>query len=57
MNRKIFYCKPEDPGEYIVGSPKYWRNDPKYMELVRKGAFDKWVKYQAYRSGNLPEYI
>jgi hypothetical protein len=51
VTRKIFTCEPVDPGEFVVGSPEFWRDDPRYLRLERKGAFRAWEDYSLYLKG------
>lgn len=49
--QKVFLCEPNDPGEFIVGGPEFWKNDHRYERLLRKGAFKAWEEYNLYLTG------
>jgi hypothetical protein len=49
LNKKVFLCEPNDPGDFVVGSPDFWKNDPRYERLLRKGAFGAWEAYRNSR--------
>jgi hypothetical protein len=51
LERKLFTYSPEDPGEFVVGSPAFWKDDPKYNQLVDKGAFEAWKMYDLALTG------
>lgn len=48
LTKKVFLCQPTDPGEFVVGGPDYWKDDPRFESLLRKGAFDAWIAYDKY---------
>jgi len=50
---KVYVVQPDDPGDFVVGCPKFWINDPRYMRLERKGAFKAWHSYNLYRKGEV----
>ena len=51
LDRKIRYFEPKDPGEFVVGSPAFWKNDPRFSLLMRKGAFNAWFAYASALTG------
>lgn len=48
LQRRISLVEPVDPGEFVVGSPDFWKKDPRYQDLLQKGAFDRWITYRRY---------
>lgn len=53
MDRKLFTYEPDDPGEFVIGSPDFWKDDDRYHKLLMKGAFDAWIQYNLAVTGEV----
>ena len=51
LERKLFTYAPTDPGEFVIGSPDFWKEDSRYHRLLAKGAFDAWITYNLAVTG------
>lgn len=51
LKTKIRSFEPKDPGEFVVGSPSFWKDDPRFSLLMRKGAFNAWFAYTSAMTG------
>ncbi len=51
LERKVFTYEPVDPGEFVVGSPDFWKDDDRYVTMITKGAFDAWITYNLAVTG------
>lgn len=51
LSRKIRYFEPKDPGDFVVGSPAFWKNDKRFALMMRKGAFNAWFAYASALTG------
>jgi len=53
LSRKVWLLQPKDPGDFVVGSPRFWKNDKRYQDLLEKGAFERWFQYRDYLLQNV----
>lgn len=53
MDRKLFTYEPDDPGDFVIGCPDFWKDDDRYNKLIAKGAFDAWIRYNLAVTGEL----